>query len=213
MSNLRIFFLRHGQTEQSRENHFCGAGLNPGLTPDGAEMARYFAQAYRDTKWSALYASPLKRALTTMAPIADQSGLTPIFREDLKEIAYGEWEGKTADEVNIAYHDDYIRWTTDPAWCPPTGGETANAIAHRVMGVVTEIKERWTGDVLVVSHKATIRIALASLLGIDVGRFRFRLDCPVCSVSVVEFTKQGPWIRRLADRSHLPKKLQDLPGT
>lgn len=214
MSFPRIFFLRHGQTEQSRENHFCGAGLNPDLTPEGREMAEAFAEAYKDQKWRAIYASPLKRAMATASAMADRHGLAIEQRDDLKEIRYGEWEGKTAEAVNQEYHDDYIRWTADPAWCPPTGGETAIAIAQRVMNVVTEIKEKYpSGDVLVVSHKATIRIALASLLGIDVGRFRFRLDCPVCSLSVVEFTKQGPWVRLLADRSHLPKRLQQLPGT
>ena len=214
MSFPRIFFLRHGQTEQSRENHFCGAGLDPDLTPDGKEMAKSFAEVYKDAPWRAIYASPLRRAVTTASAVAEARGLTIETRDDLKEIRYGEWEGKTAEEVNKEYHDDYIRWTADPAWCPPTGGETAIAIAQRAMNVITEIKEKFpTGDVLVVSHKATIRIALASLLGIDVGRFRFRLDCPVCSLSVVEFTKQGPWLRRLADRSHLSQRLRDLPGT
>ena len=177
-------------------------------------MAKSFAEAYRDAPWRAIYSSPLRRAIATASAVADDCGLTIERRDDLKEIRYGEWEGKTAEEVDKEYHDDYIRWTTDPAWCPPTGGETAIAIAQRVMNVITEIKERHTtGDVLVVSHKATIRIALANLLGIDVGRFRFRLDCPVCSLSVVEFTKQGPWLRRLADRSHLSKRLRELPGT
>lgn len=102
----------------------------------------------------------------------------------------------------------------DPAWCPPTNGETATEIAERGMRVLDEIrKDISEGDVLVVSHKATIRIMLCSLLGIDVGRFRFRLDCPVCSLSIVDFTKQGPWLRTLADRSHLTKELRDLPGT
>ncbi len=66
---------------------------------------------------------------------------------------------------------------------------------------------------LIVSHKATIRTILCSLLGIDVGRFRYRLVCPVSSVSVVEFTSQGPLLHRLADRSHLTESLKSLPGT
>jgi probable phosphoglycerate mutase len=66
---------------------------------------------------------------------------------------------------------------------------------------------------LLVSHKATIRIILCELLGIDVGRFRYRLDCPVGSVSVVEFAAQGPFLHSLADRSHLTEALRTLPGT
>ena len=64
-----------------------------------------------------------------------------------------------------------------------------------------------------VSHKATIRIILCSLLGIDVGRFRYRLVCPVGSVSNVEFTPDGPMLKALADRSHLTEGLRSLRGT
>jgi probable phosphoglycerate mutase len=80
--------------------------------------------------------------------------------------------------------------------------------------VIDRIKQRFSdGNVLVVSHKATIRIMLCELLGIDVGRFRYRLGCPVSSVSVVEFTKDGPLLHSLGDRSHLNERLRSLPGT
>jgi broad specificity phosphatase PhoE len=88
------------------------------------------------------------------------------------------------------------------------------AIARRGLGVIEEIKDRCSdGNVLLVSHKATIRIILCGLLGIDVGRFRYRLICPVGSVSIVEFTSQGPLLHALADRSHLSETLRGLPGT
>src|SRR5437762_6834423 len=84
------------------------------------------------------------------------------------------------------FHDDYLPWVADPAWNPPTGGETAVTVAQRALRVIEEIQSRFQdGNVLIVSHKATIRILLCALLGIDVGRFRYRLGCPVGSVSVV----------------------------
>ena len=136
------------------------------------------------------------------------------IREDLNEIAYGKWEGLTKEKVEREYHDDYITWLADPAWHPPTDGERAVVIARRGLNVVEEIKSRFAdGNILIVSHKATIRIILCSLLGIDVGRFRYRLVCPVGSVSVVEFTLQGPLLSALADRSHLSEELRSLPGT
>ena len=80
--------------------------------------------------------------------------------------------------------------------------------------VIEEIKHCYSsGNVLIVSHKATIRIMLCSLLGIDVGRFRFRLGCPVGSVSIVEFSSHGPLLKALADRIHLDERLRNLPGT
>jgi probable phosphoglycerate mutase len=87
-------------------------------------------------------------------------------------------------------------------------------IARRGLQVIEEIKQTYSdGNVLVVSHKATIRIVLCSLLGIDVGRFRYRLACPVASVSVIEFGSFGPLLKSLADVSHLDERLKAQPGT
>lgn len=211
--SLNLYFLRHGQTASSRENTFCGS-IDPELTADGAAMAQAFATAYRAHPWTAVFASPMKRALATARPLCDAIKMEAQVRDGLKEINYGRWEGKTTDAVNQEFHDDYIRWTADPAWNPPTGGEPAITIANRAMLVVEEIKQRHkTGHVLLVSHKATIRIILCSLLGIDVGRFRFRLGCPVGSVSVVEFGTHGPLIKAVADRTHLDERMRNLPGT
>jgi broad specificity phosphatase PhoE len=211
---LTLYLLRHGQTSFSRANAFCGAALNPDLTEDGRQMAECFARAYGDTPWEAIFASPLKRTLETAHPLCNVTGMSPQVRDGLKEIGYGKWEGKTTEEVAAEFHDDYIRWTADPAWYPPTDGEAAVSIAHRSLQVVEEIQKVYEdGNVLIVSHKATIRILMCSLLGIDVGRFRYRLACPVGSVSVIEFGKHGPLLKAMADRDHLDERLKHLPGT
>lgn len=198
----------------SRANVFCGSGLDPDLTPDGEEMARALAEAYRELPWQAVYASPLRRAVATASPLCEALGMKPELRDQLKEIGYGAWESQTVAQVSEKFHDDYLRWTADPAWNAPTGGEAAIAIAQRSLKVVEEIQSRFPdGNVLVVSHKATIRIALCALLGIDVGRFRFRLNCPVGSISIVEFSEHGPLLQTLANRTHLNQRLRDLPGT
>lgn len=213
-ARLSLHFLRHGQTSFSRANAFCGSGLNPELTETGAAMAQAFADASRTKTWAAIYCSSLRRAIATADPLCRAIGMTAEVRDDLKEIGYGHWEGRTIEEVNREHHDDYIRWSTDPAWHPPTGGEPAIMIAQRGLRVIEEIKGRHaSGNVLVVSHKATIRIMLCALLGIDVGRFRDRLDCPVCSVSIVEFGERGPLVRTLADRGHLTLEMRNEPGT
>lgn len=212
--SLKLYLLRHGQTPFSRDNDFCGAGLDPDLTPEGLAMAQAFAGGYKKVPWQAIYVSPLRRTIATAQPICDAVGMKMELRENLKEIHYGKWEGMSVPTVSRDFHDDYIRWSADPAWNSPTGGEPAVAIAHRALAVIEEINQRFAdGNVLIVSHKATIRIILCSLLGIDVGRFRFRLGCPVGSVSVVEFTPEGPLLHALADRTHLPEKLRSLPGT
>jgi broad specificity phosphatase PhoE len=212
--NLNLYFLRHGQTAFSRDNAFCGAGLNPDLTEDGAAMAQCFAKAYQTTAWRAVYVSSLKRTIATAKPLCDAIRAKMELRDDLMEIRYGKWEGKSVEAVKQEFHDDYLRWSADPAWNGPTEGEPSVAIARRASQVIEEIRQRFDdGNVLVVSHKATIRVMLCSLLGIDVGRFRYRLACPVGSVSRVEFTSEGPLLHTLADRAHLDERLRSLHGT
>src|SRR4030095_11060730 len=209
-----LFFLRHGQTELSREDTFCGAGVTPELTADGLEMAQAFANAYSKTHWQAIFTSDLKRTISTAEPLTKLAGLKSQPRSELNEIAYGSWEGLTKSQVDKEFHDDYIRWLADPAWHAPTSGELAVAIASRCVKLIEEIKTTCdSGNVLIVSHKATIRIILCSLMGIDVGRFRYRFVCPVGSVSIVEFTSEGPLLHTLADQSHLSERLRTLPGT
>ena len=211
---LILYLLRHGQTALSREDVFCGSGLDPELTPEGMQMAHAFADAYGKTEWHAVYSSSLRRTITTAQPLCDALGINLQVRAELNEIAYGRWEGLTKDQVNKEYQDDYASWLADPARHAPTGGETAVVIAQRALQVVEQIQKQFSsGNVLIVSHKATLRIILCRLLGIDVGLFRYRLGCPVGSVSIVEFTSNGPMLKTLADRSHLTEDLRSLRGT
>jgi broad specificity phosphatase PhoE len=211
--SLHLYFLRHGETIYSQTGGYCGE-LDPDLTPEGLQMAEAFADAYRSLAWTAVYVSPMKRTIATAKPLCEATGIEMQLRDGLKEIRYGQWEGKTQEEVKEHYLEDYIHWMTEPAWNAPTGGETAIEIASRASLVIAEIENRYTnGNVLVVSHKATIRIILCNLLGIDLGRYRDRIDCPAASLSVVKFDVHGPLLQRLGDRSYMDEALRSRPGT
>lgn len=210
---LNLYFLRHGETEASRTGGYCGV-LDVDLTTEGHEMAKDFAAVYKSLSWAAVFCSPLRRTTDTARPLCDAVGLEMQFRDGLKEIAYGEWEGMTPEEVNRRFHDEYVRYLADPGWNKPTHGERGVDIARRSSVVLEEIEgAHLDGNVLVVSHKATIRIMVCSLLGIDVGRYRDRIGMPVASLSVVEMTERGPLLKSLGDRSHLRESLRLRPGT
>ncbi len=212
--SLSLYLLRHGQTALSREDVFCGSGLDPELTQEGLEMGQAFADAYQANSWAGIFTSKLRRTINTAGPLCDALGIKSEISAGLNEIGYGSWEGRTKADVDRSHHDDYLNWLADPAWHAPTEGELAVEVARRSMQVIEDISARFRDtNVLVVSHKATIRIILCSLLGIDLGRFRYRLGCPVGSVSIIEFTSHGPLLKVMADRSHLNERLRSLPGT
>jgi len=211
--SLAIYFLRHGETTASQTGGYCGT-LDPDLTPEGYQMAGDFADAYKSLPWTAVFSSPLRRAVATAKPLCKAIGLPMQLKEGLKEIAYGQWEGKTPEEVNSEFHDDYVRWLADPGWNAPTGGQKGVDIARRSSLVLEEIEQAYrTGNVLVVSHKATTRIMLCSLLGIDVGRFRDRINMPVGSISIIEMAVHGPLLHMIGDRAYLRERLRKRAGT
>jgi probable phosphoglycerate mutase len=212
---LKLYFLRHGQTAYSKTGGYCGTLENdPGLTLEGMKMAEAFAEFYGSLPWEAIYVSPLKRAIQTANPLCQKIGLPMQVRQGLKEIGYGQWEGMHPKDVDRLYHDLYVRWLTDPAWTAPPGGERGIDIARRSSQVLEEIEQNHTdGNILLVSHKATIRIMLCTLMGIDVGRYRDRFAMPVAAVSIVEMGDRGPLFHQIANRSHLDDYLKSLPST
>jgi broad specificity phosphatase PhoE len=211
--SLKIYFLRHGETEYSKQGKFCGE-IDPELTAEGSLMVQAFADSYRETPWAEIYVSPMKRAIATAQPLCDALGLPMQVRDGLREISYGAWEDRGQEDVKLHHEQDYIRWLTEPAWNPPTNGETAVQVASRALPIITEIESRYrNGNVLVVSHKATIRIILCSLMGIDLGRYRDRIDAPAASVSIIKFDIHGPMLEVLGDRSYMPQHLRERAGT
>jgi probable phosphoglycerate mutase len=209
---LSLHLVRHGQTDYSLQNKFCGS-IDPPLNATGLKMAEALAARYGVEKWSAIYASPRLRTRQTAAPTAARSGVEVQLDDGLREIAYGDWEGRAEDEVEATDGERFRAWAAHPARVSPPGGETATQIAERALAAVDGIRARHDGKVLVVSHKATLRVLVCALLGLDVDLFRARIAQKVAAVSIVDFKKAGPMLTVLGDTSHLPPELLALDGT
>ena len=126
--------------------------------------------------------------METAEILAKPHGLTPIARDGLREIAHGRWEGLTRREVEHQFGEEYASWEEDPFNFAPVGGETGVAVLARALPVIGDIVRRHEGEqVLVVSHKATLRLILSSLLGFDVRGYRDRLDQAPACLNVVDF--------------------------
>ncbi len=200
---LTLHFVRHGNTEQSSDGVFCG-DLDPPLTDTGLAQAEKLAKFTQSLKPTALYVSPKLRARMTAAPTAKATGLEPRIFDGLREISYGSWEGRHETEIAESEPKEYAAWVGDPALVSPPGGEGAFAIAARALPVLIEIKKAHVeGHVIVVSHKATIRVMTCALLGLHLGRFRDRVGCPTASTTTFEFGSRGAMLISLGDTHYL----------
>ena len=211
---LSLYLVRHGQTDASLNNRFCGR-LDPPLNATGLAMADALAARYGGEGFVEIVSSPSERAQKTAAATAAAAGLAVATDDGLVEIAYGEWEGRA--EADVAREDAarFSAWAAHPGRIAPPGGESGADIATRALAAVERIRTRHAGGgkVLLVSHKATLRVLVCALLGIDIDRFRSRIAQKVCAVSIIDFKPAGPLLQVLGDTSHLPPALLAGDGT
>ena len=209
----RLYLVRHGATPLTAEDRFSGAE-NVHLSEEGRAQAIQLAHRLEDDKINAIYCSPLDRTLETAGFIAKPHNLTPIPKDGLREISHGHWEGLTRNEVEGKFPEEYTAWESDPFTFAPEGGESGISVLARSLPVIREVvvnhKDK---NVLVVSHKATLRLIISSLLGFDARGYRDRLDQAPACLNVLDF--KDPIRARLmlfndishyADHPHRPDK-------
>jgi probable phosphoglycerate mutase len=187
MPTTRLLLVRHGATQLTAENRFSGA-VGVDLSDEGRNQVKALAGRLRRDKIAAIYCSPLSRTVETASILAKPHKMTPIHKPGLQEISHGRWEGLTRKEVEAQFPGEYEAWESDPFTFAPVGGESGVAVLARSLPVIREIVMAHQGEsVLVVSHKATLRILISSLLGFDARGYRDRLDQSPACLNVIEF--------------------------
>jgi probable phosphoglycerate mutase len=202
-SPTRVFLIRHGATTLSAEDRFAGSTDVP-LSDEGRRQAQRLASRLSGEKIAAVYASDLARTQETARILAAPHGLEVQARPGLREISHGHWEQMTRKEVEAHFPEEAFEWENDPYTFAPAGGESGLAVTARALPVLMDLVRAHPGqNVVVVSHKATIRLILSSLLGFDPRRYRDNLDQNPAALNIVDF--KDPTRARLTlfnDTSH-----------
>lgn len=187
MQVTRLFLVRHGATAATAEDRFSGS-TNAELSEEGRWQAARLGERLSRQNVTAVYASPQARALDTARIVAGHCGLEPITRDGLREMGHGRWEGMKREQVERQFAAEYAAWEADPFTFAPAGGESGLAVLARALPVIREIITTHAGgQLLVVSHKATLRLVLSSLLAFDPRGYRDRLDQSPACLNVVDF--------------------------
>jgi broad specificity phosphatase PhoE len=183
----RVYLIRHGATELSAEDRFAGS-VDVLLSDEGREQARKLGARLAGQPMAAVYASPMKRTVATAELVAQPHGLTVQTIDAVREIAHGRWEGKTRAEVEQEWAAEYERWEHDPYTFAPVGGESGLQVTARALPALMQLIETHENQpFVVVSHKATIRLLLCTLLAFDPRRYRDRLDQSPAALNVLDF--------------------------
>jgi broad specificity phosphatase PhoE len=201
-----ILFIRHGQTQANATGHWQGWS-DPPLTACGRAQAKAIARRLAPERGqvTALYTSPLRRALETAQALGATLALQPTSVEALKEINFGQLEGLTLQEMEGQFPDLYARWheKTDVAFEWP-GGERRIDFFGRAAEACRRIIARHPEEkVVIVAHGGTIRACLAALLPRELGQWwGYTLDN--AGLTRIRLTENNTDLLVLNDASHLP---------
>ncbi len=212
VSATRVFMVRHGATVLSAEDRFAGA-TDVELSDEGREQTRRLAERLSGEKIAAVFASPLGRTVETASILSAPHKLEVQTRDGLREISHGRWEQMTRREVEEKFPDEAAEWEKDPYTFAPMGGESGLAVTARALPVLIDLVREHPGKLLlIVSHKATIRLLLSSLLGFDPRRYRDNLDQKPAALNIVDF-KDATRARLTLfnDTSHYDKAGKAIP--
>lgn len=197
-----VYLVRHGETEWNRDARIQGQ-LDVELSDVGRAQARLLSARLGRIPLDAVYSSDLSRAMETARTIAEPAGLDVRLAQEFREIDFGAWQGLGWREVESLYPGSREQLRADPANSRPPGGESWPEVACRVMRGLERLAAEWpSGEIAVVSHGGTGRMAICSILGIDL-KMRWRITMDNTGISVL-IRRDGEWsVGSLNDTCHL----------
>jgi len=209
----RVFLIRHGATELSAEDRFAGA-IDVLLSDQGRDQARRLGRRLSGEKIAAAFASPMKRTQETARLVVDPHGIAVTPVDGIREISHGRWEGMRREEVEKQFPEEYARYEHDPFSFSPMGGESGLQVTARALPALLKIVEDHADQrIVVVSHKATIRLLLSTLLGFDPRKYRDRLDQSPCALNILDFKDVAhARLTLFNDTSHYTVDVPEVPS-
>ena len=186
MSGTRLILIRHAEPDTSAHGH-CYGSLDVDLSPEGRSHADALGAVLSSFGVHVLYSSPLRRALETARLIGAHLGLEPRVRPDLRELDFGELEGRTYEEIAASEPALWRTWMETPTAVRFPGGESYADLRARLAKALEEIRAEHSGSVVaVVAHGGVNRALLAPALGLRDDEI-FAIPQSYGGVSVVDW--------------------------
>lgn len=183
--SISLLLARHGETADNRRLVFQGQS-GKALNALGRAQATRLAGRMRLHPPDVIVASDLERAHETATIIASAVGLTPELDPDLREVDVGAWTGKSHDEIQELYPDEWNAWASGID-VRRGGGETYGELAERIERAVVRAATKHPGKrVLLVSHGGSIKAYVAKMLGVSADGMRALAGVGNCGLTAIE---------------------------
>jgi probable phosphoglycerate mutase len=175
VSDTIVVLARHGRSVWHHPNRYAGRSDIP-LDPVGHRQAAQLARWAVTQKFTSLSCSPLRRAVQTIEPTAQATGLVANVEPRLRELDFGVAEGRTLGELRAESPRMVAEFEADPAAAHFLGGEPpVDAVVRALDALAALVATDPGGRVLVVAHNTLIRLLTCSVLGVPLAEYRRRL--------------------------------------
>ena len=166
---LTIYLTRHGLTEWNVNRRMQGWG-NGELTEKGIKDAKALGQRLADTSIDKVYSSSSKRAYETAQYIIGDRNISLIQMDDLREMNFGDWDGRVRDEVEAEYPEEFKIFWEKPHLYDRNSGETFEHVRKRAINALEHIiEENKEGIILVVTHSIFLRVLMTYIKDIPLA--------------------------------------------
>lgn len=204
----RLILIRHAEPDATVRGR-CYGSLDVALSGTGRENANAAAAALAEVPITAVYTSPLLRARETAAAIARQHRLPLVTVDDLRELDFGDCEGRSYDEIAETMPELYARWMSAPTEVVFPRGESFLELRERVAVAAARIRDHDVGGTAVlVTHGGVCRAIAADVLNLAPALI-FRLYIGYARTVVIDWFGGEPVVRLL--NGHVAE-VQSLDG-
>ena len=173
----RLFLLRHGEVEE-RYHRVFGGRIDMELSPKGHDQAKVLAEFLRRRPIDAIYASPMRRAQQTLAPLAGHCPKPAVVKPEFREVDFGDWTGLTWEQVHSQHGISAFFWLDQIHKAAIPNAETGESFRARVEPALRQIVSDHAGQsVAIVCHGGVVRMMLSILLDLPLPRMAsFEID-------------------------------------
>lgn len=197
-----ILLIRHGQTEWNRVERFRGR-VDLELNEVGIKQVEATAERVAQWQVSAIYSSPLKRALRTAQVLGQRLNLEVRPLPGLIDIDFGNWQGLSPEEVASRDSLTYAQWLENPHLVRFPEGESLEQVRERVATALNDLlSQHREGTIVLVSHKVVCKVLVLSFLGLDNSHF-WQVEQDVCAINLFKIGEGVPITLQLNDTCHL----------
>jgi broad specificity phosphatase PhoE len=198
---MKIFVVRHGETEWNKEEVFRGRKDIP-LNETGLWQAGRTGAFFSDKNVSSIYSSPLGRAQQTACKISEATGVPVKVDESYTDMDFGPWEGLSLKAVQKRYPEAFDTWRRSPHRFRIEGAETLTRVRRRVRRGLHTAQREGGPTVVIVTHRVICKLLALHFLDVS-NRFFWRIKCDPASITLAEQVSEEITVSMVNQTLHL----------